>query len=174
MKCDDDSFINVPNLIHTLLGGTVPLYSSTSKFFSKSFPLKNESRVENSDYLIMGRYIGHSVVNRNPKLPWYVPRYMMSNDIFPDYVSGIGYVLAYESVRALYEQSLRTPILYLEDAYMTGVVAELAGIKRTRHPLFFWSQKDKCAMRGMIVLHHFRPLAAIRTFKFIINPLKKC
>lgn len=29
MKCDDDTFVNVPNLLHVLLGGTVPVYNAT-------------------------------------------------------------------------------------------------------------------------------------------------
>lgn len=31
MKTDDDTFVNVPNLIHVLLGGTVPVYDATEK-----------------------------------------------------------------------------------------------------------------------------------------------
>lgn len=29
MKVDEDNFLNVPNLIHYLLGGTVPFYDAT-------------------------------------------------------------------------------------------------------------------------------------------------
>lgn len=34
MKCDDDTFVNVPNLIHFLLGGTVPALDATIQFFN--------------------------------------------------------------------------------------------------------------------------------------------
>lgn len=29
MKCDEDTFVHVPNLIHFLLGGTIPFYNAT-------------------------------------------------------------------------------------------------------------------------------------------------
>lgn len=35
MKCDDDSFVNVPNLIHFLLGGTIPVYSATLHHYNQ-------------------------------------------------------------------------------------------------------------------------------------------
>jgi beta-1,3-galactosyltransferase 1 len=175
MKCDDDSFVNVPNLIHILLGGTVPIYEGTFYFiYDKKYAIKNQNRVNSSTHLILGRQVSNSRLNRNPRIQWYVPRYMMSNEVFPNYVSGIGYVLAYESVKVLYEKSLDTPILYLEDAYMTGVVAELAQIPRRGHPLFYWDRLDKCSMHGMVCLHHYKSKHMSETFNFIVKPPVKC
>ena len=57
MKCDDDTFINVPNLIHVLLGGTIPVYKSTIVFNDKTTINAKSSKnrlVENSKYLLMG------------------------------------------------------------------------------------------------------------------------
>lgn len=36
MKCDDDTFVNVPNLIHFLLGGTIPALNATLQFFNNA------------------------------------------------------------------------------------------------------------------------------------------
>lgn len=36
MKCDDDTFVNVPNLLQVLLGGTVPLYRASIPFYDKN------------------------------------------------------------------------------------------------------------------------------------------
>lgn len=35
MKCEEDIFVNVPNLIHFLLGGSVPVYKSTMMLLEK-------------------------------------------------------------------------------------------------------------------------------------------
>lgn len=35
MKCDDDTFVNVPNVIHVLLGGTIPVLNATIKEFDE-------------------------------------------------------------------------------------------------------------------------------------------
>lgn len=55
MKCDDDTFINVPNLIHALLGGTIPVYSG----FNVKSP---ENRLVDSKYLLLG----YKHCNRRP------------------------------------------------------------------------------------------------------------
>lgn len=36
MKCDDDTFVNVPNLLQVLLGGTVPVYKASIPFYDKN------------------------------------------------------------------------------------------------------------------------------------------
>jgi beta-1,3-galactosyltransferase 1 len=176
MKCDDDSFVNIPNLIHVLLGGTVPLYNEVLKYRLKDRykAQKYQFRINHTEHLIMGRFVHNHPVNRDSNYLWYVPRYMMSNDIFPDYVSGIGYVMAFESVKVLFAQSIETPILYLEDAYMTGVVAELAQIPRTPHPLFNWDLESNCSMRGMVCLHHYKFNEIVKTYNFITNSSEKC
>lgn len=48
MKCDDDSFINIPNLIHVLNGGTIPVYNATTSFYDNS----NNRLIANDDILI--------------------------------------------------------------------------------------------------------------------------
>lgn len=35
MKCDDDTFVNVPNLMHVLLGGTIPVLNATIKTYDE-------------------------------------------------------------------------------------------------------------------------------------------
>ncbi|XP_033253176.1 uncharacterized protein LOC108158497 [Drosophila miranda] len=35
LKCDDDTFVNVPNLLHFLLGGSVPLYNDTLDYHDR-------------------------------------------------------------------------------------------------------------------------------------------
>lgn len=76
MKCDDDTFVNVPNLLHVLLGGTVPVYVATltqhemhiTREKSYGFRL-SRSMMEN---LLIGHRFCHikPVVNVSSK--WYV------------------------------------------------------------------------------------------------------
>ena len=57
LKCDDDTFINVPNLIHVLFGGTIPIYKTTPFYDDETTINAKSSRnrlVENSKYLLMG------------------------------------------------------------------------------------------------------------------------
>lgn len=56
MKCDDDSFINVPNLVHVLLGGTVPVYKSTISFHDRGSinAVSFRNRLSENSQLLMG------------------------------------------------------------------------------------------------------------------------
>lgn len=64
MKCDDDTFVNVPNLIHYLLGGTIPIYDATLHYdedLVKTNELSTESVKQLSQYenLLVGFRLYH-------------------------------------------------------------------------------------------------------------------
>lgn len=56
MKCDDDTFVNVPNLIHFLLGGTVPIYNSTLQRYNQETVriLSSKNRLSQYKDLLIG------------------------------------------------------------------------------------------------------------------------
>lgn len=47
------------------------------------------------------------------KSKWYAPSYMFEGDFYPDYLSGTAYLFTFETAKALYEQSLKTPVFHL-------------------------------------------------------------
>lgn len=95
MKCDDDTFINVPNLIHVLLGGTLPIYKSTISFFDKDtiFVTKKKNRLTESKQLLLGYKFCNAKKILDPRSKWYAPNYMFSGTKYPDYLSGTGKLL---------------------------------------------------------------------------------
>jgi beta-1,3-galactosyltransferase 1 len=120
MKCDDDSFVNVPNLIHILLGGTLPVYKSTLQYYDKDTVqvTKSRNRILDNKHLLLGYKFckARKIVDVTSK--WYAPNYMFSDDYYPDYLSGIGYLFTFETAKILYKGSLSTPIFHLEDVYL--------------------------------------------------------
>lgn len=56
MKCDDDTFVNVPNLIHFLLGGTIPVYKATINRYNHQTvrTLSSDNRLKIKDDLLIG------------------------------------------------------------------------------------------------------------------------
>lgn len=56
MKCDDDTFVNVPNLIHFLLGGTVPIYNATLQLYNEQTVriLSSKNRLNQYEDLLIG------------------------------------------------------------------------------------------------------------------------
>lgn len=177
MKCDDDSFVNVPNLIHVLLGGTVPVYKSTVSFHDKLSvnARSSRNRLAENKYLLMGYKFCSAKPISDVTSKWYAPNYMYSGETYPDYLSGTAYVMTFESAVRLYKGSLSTPLFHLEDVYLTGFVADKIKLKRQHHPLFYYlSTKDQCSLRGMITQHQMSPMTIEMAYSFITNLTNIC
>lgn len=177
MKCDDDSFVNVPNLVHVLLGGTLPVYKSTISFYDKlSVNAKSaKNRLVENKFLLMGYKFCSAKPISDVTSKWYAPNYMYSGEFYPDYLSGTAYVMTFEAAQRLYKGSLMTPLFHLEDVYLTGFVADKIKLKRQHHPLFFYlSTKDHCSLRGMLTQHQLTPMSIELAYSFVANLTIKC
>lgn len=171
MKTDDDLFLNVPNLIHVLLGGNVPVYQSTSSFYDN---LSVERLVETKDLILGYKHCSVKPVT-DVKSKWYSPNYMFSGEYYPEYLQGSAYLMTYESVKRLYHESLLTPLFHLEDVFLTGFVAEKIKLIRQHHPLFRnFPDSDICSLRGTISQHLVTPAVMKKVYSFISNLNNSC
>lgn len=73
MKCDDDTFVNVPNLIHYLLGGVIPAYSAATNYredLIKESEKSSESldRITNYKELLVGFELIQSEPHRDTSI----------------------------------------------------------------------------------------------------------
>lgn len=123
MKCDDDTFVNIPNLLHVLLGGTVPVYNATIQEYDQhSVQAKmGSNRLNQYEELLLGLRFCNSKPIANISSKWYTPMYMYSGNIYPAYLSGTGYIMSMDAAEKLYKTSLKTPLFHLEDVYLTGM-----------------------------------------------------
>uniref|UniRef100_A0A182NR88 RING-type E3 ubiquitin transferase n=1 Tax=Anopheles dirus TaxID=7168 RepID=A0A182NR88_9DIPT len=177
MKCDDDTFVNVPNLLHVLLGGTVPLYKAAISFYDTNSVLvkSTRNRLVEGKHLLTGFLFCEAKPIGDTSSKWYSPTYMYDKDVYPNYLSGTAYLMNLEAVKTLYRASLSTPIFHLEDVYLTGIVADRVKIRRRHHPLFFYSYtKDLCALRGMISQHQLQPSEIRAAYDYITNTSIVC
>lgn len=196
MKCDDDTFVNVPNLLHSLLGGSVPVYIASliqndghmASAKGISFPNSMQKRL----------LIGHRFCQSKPvddiDDKWYAPKYMYNKEVYPQYLSGSGYLMSIDAAIQLYKVALRTPLLHLEDVFLTGkqitpsetidiainelfagICAQEARIRPQHHPLFnFNSFQHRCDIRGAITFHHMKPEAIRSAYEFARNIKERC
>lgn len=176
MKTDDDMFLNLPNLLHILLGGTLPVYQSTIAFYNKFYDaLSEENRLENTKDLLMGykHCSAKPITDVNSK--WHSPGYMFSGEYYPEYLSGSAYLMTISTLKQLYVESLNTPLFHLEDAFLTGFVAQKIKHKRHHHPLFrYFPDSDRCSLRGRIVQHLMTPNDLREAYNFVIDSTKVC
>jgi hypothetical protein len=121
VKCDDDTFLNIPNLLHVLTGGTIPIYNSTIAFYDK-LSINNKvkrNRLQTKNVLTGFLFCGVKPVS-DPANKWYSPIYMYNEEFYPNYLSGTAYLMSIDVVEKLYKASLKTPLFHLEDVFITG------------------------------------------------------
>ncbi|KAG5343217.1 B3GT1 galactosyltransferase, partial [Acromyrmex heyeri] len=136
MKTDDDMFVNIPLLLQTL-----------------------RSRTQTET--LLGSLICSAKPILDPKNKWqvsfrlYTPKYMYSEKTYPNYLSGTGYVMSIGVASKLYQAALVTPLLHLEDVYVTGLCAKRAKVRPMNHPAFSYSPRklDPCVLRNAITTH---------------------
>lgn len=80
---------------------------------------------------------------------------MFSEKTYPNYLSGTGYVMSLDVAEKLYAAALSTPLLHLEDVYITGVCARYAKLRPTNHPGFSYVPRklDPCILSTSITSH---------------------
>ncbi|XP_077504592.1 beta-1,3-galactosyltransferase 1-like [Amblyomma americanum] len=131
-KADDDVFVNVENLLNFL------------KTYGES-----PERPFLAGYVMQGK---HAVRSAGSK--WYLPHSVYAPDWLPMYILGPGYVMSHGAVRPLFREALLTPFLFIEDVFLTGIVAHKVGIELTNSQCFvphalLWS----CEYRSVISAH---------------------
>lgn len=134
-KTDDDMFINAVELLDHLA-----------------------SRKPQQEVLL-GRLIhGATPIHKNSS-KWFAPPISFDSKVYPNYLSGTGYVLSGDVADRLYAQVDRVPLFHLEDIYITGLLAAEAGIKPTNHGGFKWYMKDvkPCNYKKHVTYHQVPP-----------------
>ena len=110
MKTDDDSYVNVPQLLQLL----------------------HVEKLKNS-YFMLGHRWGTlknpSTPKRDQKNKWFVPSYLYNGPSYPIFISGAGYITTQLAAKCLYKKSLNLPYFFLEDVFM-GFAAENCKIPR--------------------------------------------
>ena len=85
---------------------------------------------------------------------WTVPKYIYGDDVFPNAVSGSGYVLTADLVNCIYEGGLRTRFLNLEDVFITGLAARKCDVTLKNSQWFrFMGKKSKSVTKQDILIH---------------------
>ncbi|KAJ9601077.1 hypothetical protein L9F63_000812 [Diploptera punctata] len=100
LKTDDDMIINVHRL-------------------QQELPM----RFDPSKSLILGRIQENAVPYRDKSSKWYLPQILYEPNYFPTFAAGTAYVITQKALPELYSGALDTPLIPLEDVFLTGLVA---------------------------------------------------
>ncbi|KAL1479587.1 hypothetical protein MTO96_051735 [Rhipicephalus appendiculatus] len=141
LKIDDDVLLNVWDFAVTLcrLSANKQQRTIWGRVCSRSKPMRRRK----------GRY-----------RKWYVPRWMYPKATYPDYVNGPAYLISGDSVSVLLRSASAVPYFFIEDVYVTGLVAETAGIRRENDSGYVSRPKHNirpCQKPRVIASHGWSP-----------------
>ncbi|XP_023241869.1 beta-1,3-galactosyltransferase 1-like [Centruroides sculpturatus] len=152
LKTDDDMYINVQNLIASL------------------------KRLGTRSRILFGVLFRKAKPDRNPNSKWYVPKAQFSGTVFPDYLSGTAYAMTRDSVDPLFNSSLETSFMVMEDVYITGLCAQSAGVKRLGIKGFTHGKRavSGCSFLNSITGHHVSVKDMRKIWTDLQKPGLKC
>ncbi|XP_014677948.1 PREDICTED: UDP-GlcNAc:betaGal beta-1,3-N-acetylglucosaminyltransferase 7-like [Priapulus caudatus] len=131
LKTDDDVFINVDSLLK--------LTRSTARTGA-----------------LIGCINRRSKVVRSLGSKWQVSRSLYSAPYYPAYVGGAGFLMSADVVKALHAAAMRTAMIPVEDAFITGVVAARVGVVPCNSDRFGWYgavRRTPCEAQYAITTH---------------------
>lgn len=105
----------------------------------------------------------------------YTPHYMYKGFFFPTFLSGYTYIMSQDVAQNLLRAAFTTPIINLEDVYITGILANKIKIQQTKHHLFaFKKLGSMCGLKGIIAENGRDPYEFYTALKFVLTPNKTC
>ncbi|RUS92202.1 hypothetical protein EGW08_000055 [Elysia chlorotica] len=153
LKADDDMYINVPRLMSRL-----------------------RSQFEKGPLFVIGYLLKEKEPFRTTSHKWYLPVSEYPEKTFPNYVSGTSYAMTTTAAMRLYVESFYVRPLFLEDVYLTGILADKASVPRISESEFFPNKASAsgCKFRKLICGHKNSPQEILKIHTELFNSTLKC
>ena len=153
LKVDDDMFVNMQMVVDFC----------ETRTFNKA---------------VIGKLARKWKPHRNPLSKWFVPMSAFNGSIYPNFATGPSYMFSGDAVGPLINTALTLTPIYLEDVYVTGIVAEKAGVRRLNHALIknVRLRVDACTFKRFMTSHRHSPQEIINLWKLVYDPeaVKNC
>ncbi|XP_039220238.1 beta-1,3-galactosyltransferase 2-like [Crotalus tigris] len=153
MKADTDIFLNVNYKVSQLLQPHLTPDYMTGYIYRNTKPLPNKA------------------------FKWYVPWEIYSNDTYPLYTGGPGYIFSGDLVQKIYHVAHTIKVINMEGSFMGICLYEL-GINVTYSPwgLFkmYKISYEKCKFSKLVVVHHFEPEELLQIWPDFQDEKKIC
>ena len=134
MKTDDDVFVNVPNVVRFV---TDLVQDGRRRF-------------------VTGHLFRATTPDADPRSKWYTPHSAYRNRTYPPYLSGAAYVISGDALPRMYDAAARSDPFWLEDVYVTGILARLAGCALIHNDRFDYRKTnvaDVCRLKELLSSH---------------------
>ena len=151
VKVDDDTFLNTPLLISDL------------------------HSVVHTNFL-MGDIIAGARPIRDLKSKYYTTIGQYRASMYPTYLSGAAYVISGDVIPALTQAAKTTELFWLEDVYVTGLLARRAHAKHIYNSKFGFRIHSlaPCQFSRIIALHRIGPVEMENGWKLLQKEKQNC
>lgn len=153
LKTDDDVFVNAPYLMRYLEGNG---YYSSSAAGRRNF--------------ILGSIIQAAQPVRNRMSKWFTPESVFRGDVYPAYTSGTAYLISGDAVLGLFAEGMNQPIFWLEDVFLTGIVAKKLDVEMIHDARFHYRKTRRkgnvCWYKTVFTEHDVSPANLLRIWEF--------
>ncbi|KAK3735449.1 hypothetical protein RRG08_015642 [Elysia crispata] len=153
LKADDDMYINVPRLLSRL-----------------------RAQFDKGPLFMMGTLHLNSRPFRTKGHKWFMPPSEYRQKLYPNYLSGTAYAMTTTAALRLYVESFYVRPLFLEDVYLTGILADKASVPRISD-MEFSAQKIEptgCKFKTHISGHHNTPEEIRKIHAELFDPDLRC
>ncbi|GFO10808.1 beta-1,3-galactosyltransferase 1-like [Plakobranchus ocellatus] len=149
VKADDDMYINVPRLLSKL-----------------------RAQFDKGPLFLIGIVHPDSKPFRDKGHKWFVAPSEYRHKKYPNYVSGTAYAMTTSAAMRLFVESLYVRPLYLEDVYVTGILADKASVPRISETEFSAQKFDPtgCNFKGRISGHRNTPDDIMKIHRELFDP----
>ncbi|KYB26485.1 Beta-1,3-galactosyltransferase brn-like Protein [Tribolium castaneum] len=146
MKADDDVFVNLPRVLHML---------------------SNRKTHEN---VILGR-LRRGWPIRDTYSKWYVPYEWYPEQEYPANVCGASYIMSFDVARKLYDCALSTPLVHMEDIFLTGICGEKMNVLRENNYMFTCNNRHFhfCYYKNYFTLHYYSAIDMVNAWEMLHN-----
>ena len=97
-----------------------------------------------------------------------VPRYMYQEDYYPPFAHGAGYLVPLNRTPCLFQKGLDTRYLFMDDAFVTGLVRKKCGMEARNENRISPDNKRICGIRKRdLVIHYVGPDSMYNVHKFM-------
>lgn len=184
-----DNYFNLVLKSQSLIKWTSVFCNNTKGLFKTDDDMwiNVKSLYELSELLNPGMYgyLHHnSIPQRVGSRKYFTPISLFNGTKYPDYLSGGGYLIISRSngssnlsmFRSIYEMSKLTPLINMEDVYITGFIAQKLDIKRY-HLIEFNYQKiaiNKCRYSRLISSHNISENEMYKLWYWMSSGKLKC
>ena len=158
-KIDDDMFVNIPLLLKELRNQTEYVKGRIARGeLNVSLPAKDTVRKSDVPPFAYGVLYKKAIVIRDKTSKWFTPEHLYKPNFYPPYLSGTGYAMSGSAAVKLYEASLRIPLFWMEDIFITGMCALDANVTLIGDDRFSISRRKPfsgCIFRRQISGHEY-------------------